>query len=125
MGIAARLASALVVFALAGSAAMASQTNKCPPGAPTNWARVPSSDDLAEYYPTRTDGPLVGYATLACIVNDAGLLTWCKVMNETPPSSGFGAAALKLSKFFRVQRPGCPLARHAVQVPIRFEPAPP
>jgi len=113
------MALALICL-LAGASASAAPTLRCPPGH-IDWARVPSASYIGYFYPPRTDlPPTGGSVTLACVVNDAGLLTVCKVASEAPLLLGFGHAALRLVKFFRVARPGCPLPGRPVRVPIRF-----
>ncbi|HVI33253.1 TonB family protein [Phenylobacterium sp.] len=68
-----------------------------------NWVKKPGAEELARYYPERAQRlGLEGRASIGCSVTAKGALTGCAVVSETPADAGFGEAALKLARFFRM-----------------------
>ncbi|HEX7886545.1 MAG TPA: energy transducer TonB, partial [Phenylobacterium sp.] len=89
-----------------------------------DWLRRPTGDDINRYYPDRASRMEVeGRATLSCQVNARGTLESCSIVSEDPGDMGFGDAAMKMSKLFKMRpqtRDGQPVDGGTVRIPIRF-----
>lgn len=99
-----------------------------PAGPPTitnpDWVRKPTGEALMRAYPERAiTANVTGSATLSCSVRVNGSLTDCQVVSETPGGYGFGRAATRLSRDFRMSPrtvDGQAIGGARVTVGIRF-----
>ena len=87
------------------------------------WVLQPDSDIVERFYPPAAyKAGRPGGAELACTELADGRVKACRVLSETPLGDGFGAAAAKLSRWFRfrpVQLDGRPVEAPIV-IPYDF-----
>lgn len=68
-----------------------------------SWDRQPTAEQMMRAYPGRAlDRGVAGSVALNCLVESSGVVSGCAVTGETPAGNGFGQAAQRLSRFFRV-----------------------
>ncbi len=94
-----------------------------------NWVRRPSPDDIARVYPDAArKARLGGKITLTCKVLETGLLDACGIVQEDPEGMGFGEAALKIARLYRMKpvlADGAPVTGGVVRIPVVFAGPPP
>jgi protein TonB len=64
-----------------------------------------------------------GHASISCTVNAHGTLENCSVTNESPSDQGFGDAAMRMSKLFKMRpmtKDGAPVDGGKITIPIAF-----
>ncbi len=86
------------------------------------WLARPSPSDFARHFPVNALRRGVdGLGVLDCIVEVDGELS-CRVVSDSPAGEGFGGAALRIARSFRVERgaDGTPAVGKRIRVPIRF-----
>ena len=75
-----------------------------PPPSAALWTRLPSKEDVRRYYPeTAFEAGIEGAATINCRISNRLLLEDCSLVDETPKGQGFGAAALRMIKLYKVR----------------------
>jgi hypothetical protein len=66
------------------------------------WEKLPGNREFSFYEPERAQRMAQnGDSSMRCELVGAGTLTTCAVVAENPADFGFGAAILKLTKFFK------------------------
>jgi protein TonB len=89
-----------------------------------DWLRRPSAEDLERYYPERASRMnLEGRASISCTVHARGTLEGCSVASESPDDAGFGDAAIRMSRLFKMRpmtRDGSPVGGGRITIPISF-----
>ena len=80
---------------------------------------------MARYYPVRAmDLGKEGRAMIKCAVKANGTVDSCTVLSEDPASLGFGDAALRMSKLFKMKpktTDGQSVDGAEVSIPIAFK----
>lgn len=90
------------------------------------WSSQPSPQQASAVYPLRAmANEKIGVAVVRCAVAADGRLGGCSLACETPANWGFGAAAIKLTSFYRMKATlpdGRPVEGGTVTLPFFFNP---
>jgi hypothetical protein len=88
------------------------------------WRVSPYKNWTDEYLPERSVRMnIVGEATVSCIATEAGTLTRCRVLHESPPDGGFGWAVSRLLGHVRMQpltASGAPVTGRSLVLTLRY-----
>lgn len=110
---------AAAAAALVAAAAVAQSSDSNP-----RWLRKPTPEELFAVFPSAAiEQGIDGKAVIECEAAPDGVLRGCRVVSETPPGMGFGAAALALAPQFKLSpamRDGKPTSS-TVRIPINFD----
>jgi TonB family protein len=94
------------------------------PDTHVQWLKRPTIETLMGVWPTAAlKSGKGGYALISCTVNVLGRPVDCSVVEETPASAGFGAAALAMTPqllFKPATKDGKPVPESGVRIPVRF-----
>ncbi|MFN3858456.1 MAG: TonB family protein [Caulobacter sp.] len=89
------------------------------------WRVAPTGEQMARAYPRRASVlGIGGRAVISCLVHVSGELRQCEVVSEAPEGFGFGVAALRLSRGFRMnpmKDDGVEVSGAVVRAPVRFQ----
>ena len=106
---------------------LAAEVAQAPPGMVIEnpeWTAKPTGADVARYYPERAQRlEKTGNVTLQCSVTAKGTVSGCSVLSEDPSDFGFGDAAIKLSRLFKMKPKtldGAPVEGGTVRIPLSF-----
>lgn len=89
--------------------------------------QTPSSQQISDVYPSSAHRRgLSGTANLRCLVRQTGEVGDCEIIDESPANQGFGRAALRLTRYFRLEPqspvhwPDLPQAEPWEDIPINL-----
>lgn len=89
------------------------------------WSERPTAENYRQYYPQEALAQSAsGTIMLDCLVSGDGRIS-CAVLSEDPPNMGFGVAALRIARHFRMAaetQSGERTAGGRARVPITFQP---
>jgi hypothetical protein len=93
----------LILAAQVLGGAASAQTLHPLPSRGLAWKAMPSANDITRYYPDKAQrAGLSGWAVIECLTETTGDLKSCQLLGEAPAGADFGAAALRLSRLFKL-----------------------
>ena len=97
-----------------------------PPATSPRILAYPDGGQVAAVYPGQAlHDHIGGRATVECLTTAKGPVETCKVISETPAGAGFGEAALKLIRHYRIKSVGADgevEVGRTVKIPIVWSP---
>ena len=88
---------------------------------PSRFAERPGPGPFASAYPHGAAAlGMSGHALIQCQVVPNGRLDKCRLADEMPAGVGFGAAALGLARYFRLEPGSEAIKNGATEIPIGF-----
>lgn len=100
------VAKLVLAGVLAASAAEAPANPPPSNAAQIDWARLPSAEMMAAYYPEHARAAGVGgWAIISCRAYPSGKLHGCKIADEAPAGFDFGAATVAVAPKFQMSVP--------------------
>lgn len=96
------------------------------PAGPPRWIRTPTREQFMRHYPPEARAAGIhGWAIIRCDIDHYGRLKRCRSLDEFPADSGFGPAAVALSRHLQMDvrtKDGIKVGNSTLTLPIRFSP---
>jgi TonB family protein len=118
------IATLIAVLLQSSGGVAATESASPPPVTGPRWLRRPNGEDIARNYPdVAAKEEIAGRATIICKVVAGGTLDQCEVASQSPDGKGFGEAAQRLGRLFKMQEAdasGELVIGRTIRIPIVF-----